>query len=89
MAGDPQCARVLRPFRQAPTQRGGRDNHAAPDSTHGDGGMDGGEGDTEGRTKRRGREGRREGGVAAGQKSAAEKKVEDVTRRRVQVGLPN
>lgn len=89
MAGDPQCARVLRPFRQAPTQRGGRDNHAAPDPTHGDGGMDGCEGDTEGRTKRRGREGRREGGVAAGQKSVAEKKVEDVTRRRVQVGLPN
>lgn len=40
MAGDPRCVRVLGPFRQAPTQRGGRDNHAAPDSTHGDGGMD-------------------------------------------------
>lgn len=40
MAGDPQCARVLRPFRQAPAQQGGRDNHAAPDSTRRDGGME-------------------------------------------------
>lgn len=53
MAGDPQCVRVPRPFRQAPTQRGGRDNHAAPDSTHRDGGMHGGEG-----TQRGGRRGR-------------------------------
>lgn len=31
--------------------------------------------------------GEKEGGVAVEQKSAAEKKVEDVTRRRAQVGL--
>lgn len=41
MAGDPQCVRVLGPFRQAPAQQGGRDNHAAPDSVHRDGGMEG------------------------------------------------
>lgn len=40
MAGDPQCVRVLGPFRQAPAQQGGRDNHAAPDSMLRDGGMD-------------------------------------------------
>ena len=40
MAGDPQCVRVLRPFRQAPAQQGGRHNHAAADSTCRDGGMD-------------------------------------------------
>lgn len=39
MVGDPQCARVLGPFRQAPAQQGGRDNHAAPDPMHRDGGM--------------------------------------------------
>lgn len=27
MAGDPQCVRVLGPFRQAPAQQGSRDNH--------------------------------------------------------------
>ena len=41
MAGDPQCVRVLGPFRQAPAQQGGRDNHTAPDSMHRDGGMEG------------------------------------------------
>lgn len=85
MAGDPQCARVPRPFRQAPTQQGGRDNHAAPDSTHGDGGIHGGEG-----TQREGASvGEKEGGVAAEQKSAEEKKVEDVTRRRGSGGAEN
>lgn len=44
MAGDPQCVRVLGPFRQAPAQQGGRDNHAAPDSMLRDGGMDRDEG---------------------------------------------
>lgn len=49
MAGAPQCVRVLGPFRQAPAQQGGRDNHTAPESMHRDGGM---EGDEE--TRRRG-----------------------------------
>lgn len=30
---------VLGPFRQAPAQQGGRDNHAAPDPVQRDGGM--------------------------------------------------
>ncbi|KAK5853166.1 hypothetical protein PBY51_006980 [Eleginops maclovinus] len=43
MAGAPQCVRVLGPFRQAPAQQGSRDNHAAPDPMHRDGGMEGDE----------------------------------------------
>lgn len=61
--GDPQCVRVLGPFRQAPAQRGGRDNHAAPDSMHRDGGMDRDE-----ETQRGGRK-----GVRGGTKSTVEK----------------
>lgn len=33
------CEGVLGPFRQAPAQQGGRDNHAAPDPVQRDGGM--------------------------------------------------
>lgn len=51
MAGAPQCVRVLGPFRQAPAQQGSRDNHAAPDSAHRDGGMEGDEEAQRGRMK--------------------------------------
>lgn len=53
MAGDPQCVRVLGPFRQAPAQQGGRDNHPAPDSMHRDGGMEGDEETQKGGLRRR------------------------------------
>lgn len=73
MAGDPQCVRVLGPFRQAPAQQGSRDNHAAPDSMHRDGGM---EGDEEAQR----------GGLGVGGWCDKElRKVEDMTRRSRQV----
>lgn len=59
MAGDPQCVRVLGPFRQAPAQQGGRDNHTAPDSMHRDGGMEGDEETQKGGLRRWGRVGQR------------------------------
>lgn len=72
MAGDPQCVRVLGPFRQAPAQQGGRDNHAAPDSTQRDGGMEGDEETQRGGLRR---------GWVVGQRALL-RKVEDTTRRR-------
>lgn len=81
MAGDPQCVRVLGPFRQAPAQQGGRDNHAAPDSMHRDGGMD--------RDEETQRGGLRGEWVGGGTKSTVEKGGghDKEESRRVQVEL--
>lgn len=79
MAGDPQCVRVLGPFRQAPAQQGGRDNHPAPDSMHRDGGMEGDEETQKGGLRRRGAGGDKEAQLRKGGGHGARRRV-DVSR---------